>query len=81
MDMEELRRVLRLVCSKQPSFVLDILDTVGVMVQSNQGLKEGLHQAGVSALMPEYADRPGRSTLWQIQRELSIKATSKYAII
>ena len=29
MDMEELRRVLRLVCSKQPSFVLDILDTVG----------------------------------------------------
>ena len=46
-----------------------------------QGLKEGLHQAGVSALMPDYADRPGRSMLWEIQRELSIKATSKYAII
>ena len=32
-------------------------------------------------LLPEYADRPGKSVLWQIQRELSIKATSKYAII
>ena len=31
-------------------FLMDILDTVGVMVQSNQGLKAGLHQAGVSAL-------------------------------
>ena len=60
MDMEELRKVLRLVCSKQPSFILDILDAVGVMVQGNQGLKEGLHQAGVSALcrnMP--TDREG----------------------
>ena len=29
MDMEQLRKVLRLVCSKQPSFVLNILHTVG----------------------------------------------------
>ena len=60
MDMEELRKVLRLVCSKQPSFVLGILDTVGVMVQSNQGLKAGLHQAGVSALTAGICRQTGK---------------------